>query len=162
MDLTSNNRVHLIPDDDDQQRLFHQPSLCGGGQEGNDLVSRCVSVVPATTTTSSNNNEERDDVLQNFCQAANQVRSTGAALISNQALQLNRELLVLVPPRRDSPKQRRSISPVNTVQPETLFKRAQKTKRMAILMRQLECVQEQLFLELAAAGQAPVQEATRM
>ena len=157
MDNTnSNNRAHLIPDNDH-----------GGDHRVDPLAPRSVRCVSTTPSTSEQDNRI---IFQDFCQAANQVRSTGAALIGNQALQVNRELLELAPPIRqnnnkkscpdaheDESSPRRPTKKRRTIPPATqaLLKQAHQAKRMAILMRQLERIQAHLFLELADSLQVP-------
>ena len=179
-------RVHLIPLDDvvEPPPQREQPKHC---QSSLALTSNDDSSLTSTPSVSLSLVSEssprlyyyhQPHLLQDFEHAADKLREAGAAIICNQALHLNRQLLLMAhhQQQEDSLVQKRPMSSsgkkgrakrrrvrcgtldkssFSPAEQAALCEKAIQTKHMAVLLRHMEEIQQELLLEFARAV-APV------
>ena len=189
MERRDNQRtVHLIPlDDEPLPPREQQPDRCSsshvfrGCDDDDDSSSTTTSDALSTSSASEASpglyDYHQRQLLQKFCVAADKVRDSAAAMVCNQALHLNRQLLLVAHQQQQQQRaavqkrpvvscdskgvgvKRRRVSgsgDSSAVKQVALCQKAARTKRMAILLRQMEEMHQELYQEFSNAV-APVE-----
>ena len=161
--VDSTCQVHLIPldvevasQDDPRERPISVAPV---------NISTAAYPLSAKSSDSSSRNSLPKSLLVDFCQAAEKMRAISSAIITDEALSVNKKLLLMSlepqkseqhtteseseadQPSATPPKKRRCVSR----EQRALANQASRAKRMADQLRLLEDLHRRLFLELEDA-----------